>query len=56
MTHVASFRKNRLFDPISGRFTPIRPTPAARRLSAWATPEPADHAELSKTIRTIPTY
>jgi len=26
MTHVASLRKNRPFDSISGRFTPIRPT------------------------------
>ena len=26
MSHVADSRKNRLFDPISGRFTPIRPT------------------------------
>ncbi len=26
MSHVADSLKNRLFDPISGRFTPIRPT------------------------------
>ena len=26
MIHIADLRKNRLFDPFSGRFTPIRPT------------------------------
>ena len=26
MSHVADCSRNRLFDPISGRFTPIRPT------------------------------
>jgi|GEM_PF-4116283 len=26
MSYVAYSPKNRLFDPISGRFTPIRPT------------------------------
>ena len=26
MSHVADSPKNRLFDSISGRFTPIRPT------------------------------
>src|SRR5271157_580275 len=29
MTHVASLRKNCLFDPISGCYTPIRPSPTS---------------------------
>ena len=36
MGHVAYSPKNRLFEPVSGRFTPIRPTNPAPR-AAWAT-------------------
>jgi len=36
-------------------FLVSKSTPA-RRLAAWATRGPADHTELPKTLRTIPTY
>ena len=36
MGHVAYSPKNRLFEPVSGRFTPIRPTNPRRR-AEWAT-------------------
>jgi len=47
-----------LHDPHLRRvgFRVAEDTPAARRPSAWATRGSASHTELSKTIRTIPTY
>src|SRR5271157_5650981 len=47
-----------LHDPQIKRvgFRVSRNTHAVRRPSAWATRGSASHTELSKTIRTIPTY